>query len=84
MLLQDFEKKTVYDYQIHGAEITEKIQEMQTKCYVTYESRTRKVIHILQVDFQQKLSLMMLPLQARDQFPKYKTQDVCIIFCFQC
>ena len=27
------------------------------KCYVNYESWTRKVIHIFQVDFQQKLSL---------------------------
>ena len=41
------------------------------KCYVNYESRTRKIIHIFQVDFQQKLTLMLI-LQARDQFPKYK------------
>ena len=33
------------------------ITEIYKKCYVNYESRTRKVIRISQVDFQQKLSL---------------------------
>ena len=45
-----------------------KIQKTQTSVTSTYESRTKKVIHS-QVDFQQKLSLMLI-LQAMDQFPK--------------
>ena len=59
------------------------LQDSNARCKITekykkrgqYESRTRKVIHISQVDFQQKLYLMLI-LQTIDQFPKYK-QDVC-------
>ena len=41
-------------------------------CYVNYESRTRKVIHISQVNFQQKISLVDFT-----KFSKIQTQDVC-------
>ena len=41
-----------------------------------------KVIHISQMDFQQKIPLLLI-LQAMDQFPnKIQTQDVCKTITF--
>ena len=54
---------------------------MQTIVMSTTKAEQVRIIHIFQVDFQQKLSLCLI-LQAMDQFPKYKHKMVCKTITF--
>ena len=87
MLLQDSNAR---------CKITKKNTKNADKCYVNYESWTRKVIHIFQVDFQQKLSLCFAHIACKINnhlcfrcwcasfYNTFTISDILMKYCFYC
>ena len=73
MLLQDSEKKTVYDYQIQGATL-QKDTRNADQCYVNYESRTSN--SYIPGGFSTKI-IPYVDFTSHGSVSKIQTQDVC-------